>query len=153
MTIGVLPFISRLSILVLILGSVQAQIDYDNIKTPSNAKWLKDVDLSKIPKLPVRAVGSGICPESNCDGDDNDRCFESCGNKPSQDDIYGCPKDHEWALTFDDGPSKYTNELLDYLDKEDIKATFCVMGSHVQEYPDVLKRAYQAGHQIASHTC
>lgn len=153
MTVGINTFFTRLSILAVLLGSVQAQVDYDDIKTPKNAKWLEGIDLSRVPKLPVRPVGSGICPESTCDGADNDRCFESCGNKPSADDIYGCPKDHEWALTFDDGPSNYTTQLLDYLDKEQIKATFCVMGAHVQQYPDILKRVYESGHQIASHTC
>lgn len=153
MAISINKFITRVSILALVLGSVQAQVDYDDIKTPKNSKWLEGIDLSRVPKLPVRPVGSGICPESTCDGDDNDRCFESCGNKPSSDDIYGCPRDHEWALTFDDGPSNYTTELLDYLDKEQIKATFCVMGAHAQQYPDILKRVYESGHQIASHTC
>ncbi|EPB92563.1 hypothetical protein HMPREF1544_00576 [Mucor circinelloides 1006PhL] len=131
---------------------VQAQIDYDDVKTPKNAEWLKGIDMSSVPKLPIRAVGSGVCPDSTCDGDDNDECFESCGNSPAPEDIYGCPQDHHWALTFDDGPSNYTSELLDILDKEDVKATFCVMGAHVEQYPDVLKRAYESGHQIASHT-
>ena len=153
MALGVNSLISRLSILALIASSVQAQVDYDNIKTPQNAQWLEGIDLASVPSLPVRPVGSGLCPDSICDGTDNDRCFESCGNKPSADDIYGCPKDHEWSLTFDDGPSNYTTELLDYLEKENIKATFCVMGSHVEQYPDILKRAYDSGHQIASHTC
>ncbi|GAA5796994.1 hypothetical protein EDC94DRAFT_594605 [Helicostylum pulchrum] len=145
-------FLSRISILALALSLVQAQDSFDEIKTPQNAKWLESVDLSSVPKMPVRKVGSGICPDAACDGADNDRCFESCGNNPSPEDIYGCPQDHQWALTFDDGPSKYTGELLDILDKEDIKATFCVMGSHVDQYADVLKRAYDSGHQIASHT-
>lgn len=152
MTLSVNLFLSRISILALVLGSVQAQVNYDEIKTPQNAKWLESVDLSAVPKLPVRLVGSGTCPDALCDGIDNDKCFESCGNNPSPEDIYGCPQDHQWALTFDDGPSNYTNELLDMLDKEDIKATFCVMGSHVEKYPDVLKRAYESGHHIASHT-
>lgn len=145
-------FFSQLSILALALASVQAQQDYDEIKTPREAKWLQGIDMSSVPNLPVRAVGSGICPDATCDGADNDRCFESCGNAPSDDDIYGCPQDHQWALSFDDGPSNYTTELLDYLDKEDIKATFCVMGAHVAKYPEILKRAYESGHQIASHT-
>lgn len=151
-TMIVKTFLSSAFVLALMSSMVQAQIDYDDVKTPKNAEWLKGIDMSSVPKLPIRAVGSGVCPDSTCDGDDNDECFESCGNSPAPEDIYGCPQDHHWALTFDDGPSNYTSELLDILDKEDVKATFCVMGAHVEQYPDVLKRAYESGHQIASHT-
>ncbi|OAD66931.1 carbohydrate esterase family 4 protein, partial [Phycomyces blakesleeanus NRRL 1555(-)] len=63
-----------------------------------------------------------------------------------------CPSAHHWALTFDDGPSNYTSELLDILDEYRIKATFCVLGSNVKRYPQVLQRIFQSGHQIASHT-
>ncbi|KAI7882874.1 glycoside hydrolase/deacetylase, partial [Lichtheimia hyalospora FSU 10163] len=123
-----------------------------DVVVPQNHEWLAEVDLSSVPDIPIRPIGSGICEDVACDGPENDECFESCGNTPGEEDIYGCPRDHTWALSFDDGPSEYTHELLDLLDEHDIKATFCVMGSHVIKYPDVLQRAYEAGHQIASHT-
>ncbi|KAI8097481.1 uncharacterized protein BX664DRAFT_383757 [Halteromyces radiatus] len=122
------------------------------IVVPRNDKWLAEVDVSNVPKIPIRPVGSGTCENAKCDGTDNDKCFESCGNKALPTDIYGCPNAHEWALTFDDGPSNFTGQLLDSLDALNIKATFCVMGSNVKRYPDMLKRAYEAGHHIASHT-
>lgn len=50
-------------------------------------------------------------------------------------------------LTFDDGPSYLTKEILDILDEEDIKATFFVTSGG--EY---VKRAYNSGHTIALHT-
>ncbi|MDE7245432.1 MAG: polysaccharide deacetylase family protein [Oscillospiraceae bacterium] len=56
------------------------------------------------------------------------------------------------AITFDDGPSKYTSGLLDELDKRDVKVTFFMQGCNAEKYPSVVKRAYEAGHQIASHT-
>jgi peptidoglycan/xylan/chitin deacetylase (PgdA/CDA1 family) len=121
------------------------------IKTPRNEDWLEEVDLSKITGE-IRPVGSGICEDAKCDGTDNEKCFESCGNMATEDDIYGCPKEKTWALSFDDGPSNVTAELLDILEEADVKVTFCVMGAHVQRYPDLIKRAYEAGHQIASHT-
>ncbi|ORX61666.1 glycoside hydrolase/deacetylase [Hesseltinella vesiculosa] len=124
----------------------------EEIKTPREAVWLKNVDLSKVPNLPRRKVGSGRCANANCDGPDNDRCFETCGNKPDDDDYYGCPDRLNWALTFDDGPSLFTKELLDTLDQMNVKATFCVMGAHVKLFPEFLKRAADSGHQIASHT-
>ena len=55
-------------------------------------------------------------------------------------------------LTFDDGPNKsVTPEILDILKKEDVKATFFVIGKHVEEYPEIIKREYEEGHYIANH--
>lgn len=55
-------------------------------------------------------------------------------------------------LTFDDGPNKViTPQVLDILKKEDVKATFFVIGKHVEEYPEVVERAYKEGHYIANH--
>lgn len=56
------------------------------------------------------------------------------------------------ALTFDDGPGPYTNRLLDGLKKQNVKATFFMLGSRAEAYPEVAKRVYQEGHQVASHT-
>lgn len=57
------------------------------------------------------------------------------------------------AFTFDDGPSTTTtNKLLDGLSKYNAKVTFFVLGSRVSGNKEVLKRAYQEGNQIGSHT-
>ncbi len=55
-------------------------------------------------------------------------------------------------LTFDDGPSKTVTPLiLDLLKEEKIKATFFVLGSRVELYPELVKREYEEGHYIANH--
>lgn len=60
--------------------------------------------------------------------------------------------DKKAYLTFDDGPtSKCTEKILDILKEEDVKATFFVVGKHVKEYPDIVKREYEEGHYIANH--
>lgn len=56
------------------------------------------------------------------------------------------------ALTFDDGPSGGTPQLLDTLDEHDARATFFVTGHPVQEHPGTLRRTYAEGHEIANHT-
>jgi len=57
------------------------------------------------------------------------------------------------ALTFDDGPHlKYTSLLLDILKRHNVKATFFVVGSMAEKYPDLLKDIYEDGHLIANHT-
>lgn len=55
-------------------------------------------------------------------------------------------------LTFDDGPTlKATGKILDILKDLDVKATFFVVGKHVKEHPELVKRAYDEGHYIANH--
>lgn len=54
-------------------------------------------------------------------------------------------------LTFDDGPSGVTSQILDTLKQENVKATFFVLGSKAQNYPDMIKRMYEEGHYIANH--
>lgn len=54
-------------------------------------------------------------------------------------------------LTFDDGPSAYTGELLDVLAKYNVKATFFVTNRN-PNYAHFIKRAFDEGHTIALHT-
>jgi len=55
-------------------------------------------------------------------------------------------------LTFDDGPSKsVTIPILDILKQENVKATFFLLGSRVDLYPNIVKRQYDEGHYLASH--
>lgn len=54
-------------------------------------------------------------------------------------------------LTFDDGPSAYTGELLDILAKYNVKATFFVTNRN-PNYSYFIKRAFDEGHTIALHT-
>ena len=54
-------------------------------------------------------------------------------------------------LTFDDGPSTVTPTILDTLKQQEIKATFFVLGSNVNAYPETVKRIYEEGHYIANH--
>lgn len=57
------------------------------------------------------------------------------------------------ALTFDDGPNKtYTPQVLEVLQKNNIKATFFVMGGWVKQNPEILKQVYAAGNVIGNHT-
>ncbi len=56
------------------------------------------------------------------------------------------------AITFDDGPGEYTKELIEGLNKRNAKATFFMLGSCVEEYPEALPLMVEGGHQIGSHT-
>ena len=54
-------------------------------------------------------------------------------------------------LTFDDGPSTNTKDILDLLLQRNIKATFFVLGTQVERMPETVKRIYEEGHYIANH--
>ncbi|RKP08984.1 carbohydrate esterase family 4 protein [Thamnocephalis sphaerospora] len=71
--------------------------------------------------------------------------------------VYKCTVPETFALTFDDGPGEYADELLNTLDRLGAKATFFVNGNNAgslddPELADRVLRTYNAGHQIASHT-
>lgn len=57
-------------------------------------------------------------------------------------------------LTFDDGPSKFTNEFLNILQEQDVKATFFMQGSNLHKVPlqESVKRAATEGHYIGAHS-
>jgi len=57
------------------------------------------------------------------------------------------------ALTFDDGPNEpFTSQILDFLDTEDIKATFFQVAKAVQKYPDISRSMIKSGHVIGNHS-
>ncbi len=55
-------------------------------------------------------------------------------------------------LTFDDGPSARTAEILDILNQEDVKATFFIIGKEGDKQKELLKRMADEGHTIGIHT-
>lgn len=56
------------------------------------------------------------------------------------------------AITFDDGPSGYTIDLLNYLGEAHIPATFFMVGNRLQHYADTLNKMVADGHEIGYHS-
>src|SRR3954470_754278 len=56
------------------------------------------------------------------------------------------------ALTFDDGPGDDTLAILDLLRQHHVKATFCLIGVHVQARPDLVQAIVRDGHTLCNHT-
>ncbi|KAJ5388676.1 hypothetical protein N7509_011217 [Penicillium cosmopolitanum] len=76
-------------------------------------------------------------------------------------EIRSCTVPGTVALTFDDGPSRYTGDLLDLLEKYEAPATFFVTGINNGKgsidddslpWPSLIQRMILSGHQVASHT-
>jgi peptidoglycan/xylan/chitin deacetylase (PgdA/CDA1 family) len=59
----------------------------------------------------------------------------------------------EVVLTFDDGPlPRYSNQVLDILAAQCVKATYFLVGSMARAYPAVVRRIYEEGHTIGTHS-
>ncbi len=80
-------------------------------------------------------------------------CLPLSAEKPIRAYYHVSTTEKAIALTFDDGPHpRFTDSILEILEKEKIPATFFVIGSNVEAYPDVMQRVIAAGHEIGNHT-
>lgn len=66
--------------------------------------------------------------------------------------IYKGPGQKVVALTFDDYLGEQVDELLDVLDKHQVKGTFFLIGNSIESYSQVLKELVEKGHEAANHT-
>ena len=56
------------------------------------------------------------------------------------------------ALTFDDGPSEFTLEVLALLKKHNTKATFFCIGKNIEKHPEIVKQIIAEGHLVGNHS-
>ena len=56
------------------------------------------------------------------------------------------------ALTFDDAPTGYTDEVLKILAKKNVKATFYAIGQSLEKYPNQAKEIIKQGHELGNHS-
>lgn len=66
--------------------------------------------------------------------------------------LHGARGRKQIALTFDDGPSRYTSSMLRVLDRLDAKATFFVVGGQIAGRHGMLRRILRTGHELANHS-
>ena len=109
-------------------------VNYPELDVPpsTNTAWSSRFLTGNIPNIPVNP--------------------QQLANPDWTNDITKCSNPTSWGLTYDDGPSQYTLDLLQQLSQRNLKATFFVVGSRVVENPTILQQVYSAGHQIAIHT-
>ena len=65
---------------------------------------------------------------------------------------YPPPRRPMVALTFDDGPTRYTEYILDILERHGARATFCVLGNLVERREDTVRRAVELGNEVIGHS-
>ncbi|KAF9115696.1 chitin deacetylase [Mortierella sp. AM989] len=126
-----------------------------DVNHPQVKAWVAEIDWSKVPKLPVAAGLPDAVHFPQCPPDDDANykaCWYSCGGCVHDTDMITCPKTSDWGLTYDDGPSPATKEMMTHLKGKGITATFFIVGSRVLEYPEILKDEVAEGHHLAMHT-
>ncbi|PYI45670.1 MAG: hypothetical protein DMF11_11305, partial [Verrucomicrobia bacterium] len=65
----------------------------------------------------------------------------------------GAGREHQVALTFDDGPDpRWTPKILDILKAANVKAAFFLVGVNAERYPGLVRRIVNEGHEIGNHT-
>ncbi|EJD55139.1 glycoside hydrolase/deacetylase [Auricularia subglabra TFB-10046 SS5] len=126
--------------------------------TPEVQEWVRQVkesgvDVPGFGRTMLDPDGGSLCA-ANVDAarDADARCWWTCNQCTRDEDVSACQEQLTWGLTFDDGPSPWTPKLLEYLDEQELKATFFVVGSRVMEYPEILQAEHMQGHHVAVHT-
>ena len=56
------------------------------------------------------------------------------------------------ALTFDDGPSEHTEEIVKILKAHSVPATFFLLGRNVEQLPALVRQIYEEGNEIGNHS-
>ncbi|CAG8775749.1 19926_t:CDS:2 [Dentiscutata erythropus] len=121
-----------------------------DVPPPERPDFTALIDPNKVSNASVMSLAD--IKTLNCPSTDT-YCHWTCTRcVRSESDIVYCPNPNDWGLSFDDGPSQYTVSLLDFLDSKKIKATFFIIGSQVVQYPEILQRIANDGHQIGVHT-
>ncbi|KAG0284802.1 chitin deacetylase [Linnemannia gamsii] len=150
-------YLVSITLLATVLATVQAQLKgyppsekVPDVKSAQVKAWLKEVDLSGAPKIPIAKGRPGDAPKCNKRQLPNE-CHWTCFDCAA-DDITVCPRANTWGLTFDDGPTAATPVLLDYLKSKRLNATFFLIGSNVAALPKHVQREVAEGHHLASHT-
>ena len=128
-------------------------------------------------QLPTQAVASQPVPEADAPQSAQEPADQAAANCPGHPDALGTSRvlaidpaqyrriglmqysdslplaDKEVVLTFDDGPIlPYSNQILDILASQCVKATYFLVGEMARAFPATVRRIYEEGHTIGTHS-
>lgn len=106
----------------------------------------KDATPALDAAAPVKAASSTPAASTNSASDSaQSAAWSAITSWPTGDKLI--------ALTYDDGPdASYTPQLIEYLEDNQVPATFYVCGNRVKEKPEIVNRLVAAGFEIGNHT-
>ncbi|KAI9012565.1 hypothetical protein CLU79DRAFT_769942 [Phycomyces nitens] len=118
-------------------------------KPTPKPEWVTEMNKGSIAAAPVLKESGSNGPQQSGSSDTYcDWTFTGCTRAT---DIVACPKG-QWGITYDDGPTQFSSKLYDFLDTTKQKATLFMIGGQVVQYPELVKRAFDSGHEMAIHT-
>lgn len=97
--------------------------------------YFNDIDFGTLSYIPMVSII----------GDNNSEIVSKDDNLDNSDKKF-------IAFTFDDGPSKYTSELIDTLELNNSSATFFMLGNRMKYNTDIVKKVYNSNSEIGTHT-
>lgn len=97
--------------------------------------YFNDIDFGTLSYIPMVSII----------GDNNSETVSKDDNLDNSDKKF-------IAFTFDDGPSKYTSELIDTLELNNSSATFFMLGNRMKYNTDIVKKVYDSNSEIGTHT-
>ncbi|OWZ84895.1 polysaccharide deacetylase family protein [Natranaerobius trueperi] len=135
-------------------GSNIAEKNYDDHELENPPKisrgttWLPLRDLMELFELDVDWVSEYNLVRITTG--DEEKSIDKIGE--SLEPLPETSNDQIVYLTFDDGPSNLTPQVLDLLDQYDAEATFFVIGRAAKNNPHILQRIHNEGHRIGNHS-
>ncbi|MBX6769043.1 MAG: polysaccharide deacetylase family protein [Actinomadura rubrobrunea] len=110
--------------------------------------WLSALEPTPVhagPSVPVAVLRGGTAPPAP-------ERVPSPTPTPTPTPRVDCTRAKCVALTFDDGPAPGTGRLLNILARQNVKATFFLIGRNAATYPDLVRREVAEGHEVANHS-
>lgn len=146
---NVLPFPPSL---VQLTGGRYTEWPQLDLLAPVNIPDVQNLDFSSIPDIPVWDITLLGDPATCMNQTFADTCNWTCNGCHGPDDVVNLPVSQVWGVSFDDGPTNNTMEVLSYLDTIGVKITFCLVGSRVVQNPSIAQLQVTLGHQLCVHT-
>ncbi|HAQ06455.1 MAG TPA: hypothetical protein DCR24_02610 [Bacillus bacterium] len=122
----------------------QDEYEYDGFPTP--------VRKEKSPAENAQQVSALKKTESNFEASGKDSALITAASRPGKNPIKHVNGKKTVYLTFDDGPTENTPEILDILKLKQAKATFFMIEPQMKQYSDQVKRLVKEGHYPALHS-
>ena len=125
------------------------------IETASDISEASEVNSGKIsPENIAGNQNSAIDKNNSLNAitDDHNDAIEKEINTDSNNKQAGIYAGKKVYITFDDGPSKYTDDILDILNEYQVKATFFVVGKSDDKSKEMYRRIVDEGHTLGMHS-
>ncbi|MDW0118430.1 polysaccharide deacetylase family protein [Sporosarcina thermotolerans] len=124
-----------------------------SISMVKTANLLMDAFKPQVEDIEIPKTETPIIDEKKEDSTDDTESDDPIEDGDSEESTETITNGKKVALTFDDGPDpKVTIQILNILEKHNAKATFFMLGSRVEYYPELTKEIFDAGHELAGHT-